>query len=73
VSLDTLPRTIRDAVIITRKLNIQYIWVDTLCILQDSALEWARESAKMDGIYSGATVVLAAATSKNDDEETFAR
>lgn len=34
ISMNGLPNTIRDAVIITRKLRAQYLWVDTLCILQ---------------------------------------
>lgn len=34
IALDTLPRTIRDAVVLTRLLEVRYLWVDSLCILQ---------------------------------------
>ena len=33
-TLDELPKTIRDAVVTTRMLDLQFLWVDTLCIIQ---------------------------------------
>jgi hypothetical protein len=49
-SMDQLPQTIRDAIDITRRLGIRYLWVDALCILQGDDLEahadWQRESSK---------------------------
>jgi hypothetical protein len=61
--LDTLPPTIRDAVIICRRLGFRYLWVDTLCIIQDSpnAEDWVQQSARMDEIYGNASLTLAAA------------
>jgi Heterokaryon incompatibility protein (HET) len=60
ISLESLPNTIRDAVIVARSLQINYIWVDALCILQDSVSDWARESAQMAAIYENAKVVIRA-------------
>ena len=34
--LNILPATIRDAISITKWLGYQYLWVDSLCIIQDS-------------------------------------
>jgi hypothetical protein len=60
ILLADLPKTISDAVMVARGLGIRYLWVDALCILQDSAVDWTTESAKMADVYSQAYVVIAA-------------
>ncbi|KAK3356684.1 heterokaryon incompatibility protein-domain-containing protein [Lasiosphaeria hispida] len=55
-----LPKTFQDAITVTRLLNIRYIWIDSLCIIQDSALDWATQSAKMAAVYSQSSITLAA-------------
>ncbi|KAK1981015.1 heterokaryon incompatibility protein [Colletotrichum cereale] len=57
------PRTIQDAVEVTRRLNLRYLWVDALCIIQDSARDWEVESAKMASVYHNAYLTIAAGTS----------
>ncbi|GAB1314570.1 hypothetical protein MFIFM68171_04780 [Madurella fahalii] len=52
--------TFRDAIRITRELGIRYLWIDALCIIQDSAEEWAQESVKMMSLYAMATVTISA-------------
>ena len=59
IPLDRLSQTIRDAVEIARTLSVPYIWVDALCILQDSPSDWAREAARMASVYSSAVFTLA--------------
>lgn len=72
IPIDTLPQTVRDAIVIVRKLGIQYLWVDALCILQGSHGEtqkdWEIESEKMADIYSRAflTILAALASSAHD-------
>lgn len=57
-----MPQTFRDAVLITRELGLEYLWIDSLCIVQDSQEDWEKESAKMGDIYrhlpatAGATI-----------------
>lgn len=46
IRLSDLPKTYLDAITITRHLGLRYIWVDALCICQDDADDWARESAR---------------------------
>jgi hypothetical protein len=58
---DELPQTIKDAVSITRALGIQYLWVDALCIIQDSQEDWEAESKKMADVYGGAFLTISAA------------
>ncbi|KAH7317398.1 heterokaryon incompatibility protein-domain-containing protein [Rhexocercosporidium sp. MPI-PUGE-AT-0058] len=60
IIFDELPLTISHAVQITRKLGIPYLWVDAICIIQDSPEDWQHEAAKMAGIYSRAVLTLAA-------------
>ncbi|KAF9773647.1 hypothetical protein IL306_008518 [Fusarium sp. DS 682] len=69
--LKEFPATIRDAIVVTRALDIQYLWVDSLCILQDSPEDWSREAPKMDDIYSHAEVVIAATASNNVNSGLF--
>jgi hypothetical protein len=53
------PKTFQNAFEITRALGIRYIWIDALCILQDSASDWKEESSKMGAIYSNSFVTIA--------------
>lgn len=59
--LEDLPASFRDAVLITRGLGFRYLWIDSLCIIQDtSAADWIIESAKMTHIYGNATITISA-------------
>lgn len=71
IAMSSLPKTFQDAIEITRQLGIEYLWIDSLCILQDSVEDWARESAKMTAIYSGAMVVIAADAARNGTKGCF--
>ncbi|KAH6868862.1 heterokaryon incompatibility protein-domain-containing protein [Alternaria rosae] len=59
--LDELPQTIKDAVFLTRKLRLKYLWVDAICIVQDNKKDIDKEIRKMDQIYRGALITFAAA------------
>ncbi|RSL58773.1 hypothetical protein CEP53_006027 [Fusarium sp. AF-6] len=63
VSLDMLPRTFRDAITVTRKLQFRYLWIDSLCIIQGDRDDWERESANMANIYANGILNLAASYS----------
>jgi hypothetical protein len=65
IPFDALPPTFRDAVVATRKLGYQHLWIDSLCIVQDDASDWEKESKKMVDIYQNAALVLAAETAEN--------
>src|SRR5437016_11506675 len=56
-----LPRTIMDAVFCTQKLGLKYLWVDSLCIIQDSLEDKAKEIGRMSSIYKNAYVTISAA------------
>ncbi|KAF8865675.1 HET-domain-containing protein [Acephala macrosclerotiorum] len=67
VSIDPsmLSKTAFDAVAITRGLGLRFLWVDTLCIVQDSQEDWKSESATMDAVYRNAIVTIAASSAKD--------
>lgn len=59
----SMPRTLQDAIRITHLLGFHYIWIDSLCILQDSQSDWKSEASNMNLIYKNAHVVIAAVSS----------
>lgn len=63
--LAEMPQTFVDAITVAGHLGIRYLWIDSLCICQDDADDWARESARMCDIYSNAHLVIAANRSDN--------
>ncbi|KAE8454639.1 hypothetical protein EG329_000262 [Mollisiaceae sp. DMI_Dod_QoI] len=73
IPVNDFPATLRDAIIITRSLRIKYIWIDALCIKQDSKEDWAREAAKMRDVYSGAVLTVVAANSPSTQSGIFAQ
>lgn len=56
----TLPQTFRDAIEVTRRLKIKYLWIDALCIIQDSQEDWRAEAAKMGHYYRNAHLTISA-------------
>lgn len=58
IKLDTLPQTLKDAIEVTKGFNVRYLWVDALCIKQDSAEDKAMEISKMHQYYRNASVVI---------------
>ncbi|RTE75713.1 hypothetical protein BHE90_009844 [Fusarium euwallaceae] len=65
VSLNNHSAVFNDAIWLCRQLGIDYIWIDSLCIVQDDAQDWEIESAKMAQYYSLAHLTIAAETSSN--------
>jgi hypothetical protein len=55
-----LPPLFQDAIIVTRQLGLRYIWIDSLCIIQDSTRDWETESSKMGGIYENSYITISA-------------
>jgi hypothetical protein len=71
IPLSDLPKTILDAVEITQKLGLQYLWVDALCIIQDSVKDWQTESANMGNIYNNAFFTIQASGAKDTQGGCF--
>ncbi|KAH6963116.1 heterokaryon incompatibility protein-domain-containing protein [Fusarium avenaceum] len=68
---DLLPRTFKDAVSIARALGIHYLWIDSLCIVQDDPDDWQAEALEMQNIYSGSTINIAASDAVDSNGGCF--
>lgn len=66
--LEVMPKTYRDALLLARLLSIKYIWIDSLCIVQDDSLDWQIEASKMCDVYSNAHLTIGAACAAGDKE-----
>lgn len=64
IATSTLPQTIQDAITVTRKLGLQYLWIDALCIIQDSASDIDAEITQMDRTYQNALLTISAASAE---------
>ncbi|KAF1830317.1 heterokaryon incompatibility, partial [Decorospora gaudefroyi] len=51
VAISELAKIFQDAIFTARSLGIGLLWIDSLCILQDSEEDWQGESAVMSEIY----------------------
>ncbi|KAL9616971.1 MAG: hypothetical protein Q9160_008198 [Pyrenula sp. 1 TL-2023] len=58
--ISDLPNTFHDAIIAAQMLGISYVWIDSLCILQDSREDWRREASAMKDVYKNAVCNVAA-------------
>lgn len=66
-----LPKTFQDTVSLTRALGVRWLWVDSLCILQDSDHEKLEESAKMDEIFGNSYLTIAATSAADSSDGLF--
>lgn len=57
---ENLTQTFRDAVAMTERLGYRYIWIDSLCIVQDKKEDWEAESAQIGMVYENCDLMLSA-------------
>ncbi|KAH7018102.1 heterokaryon incompatibility protein-domain-containing protein, partial [Microdochium trichocladiopsis] len=60
IAWEALPDLFHDAVSLTLGLGVSYIWIDSLCIVQDDVDDWEREAASMTRIFNNALLTIAA-------------
>ncbi|KAK4154088.1 heterokaryon incompatibility protein-domain-containing protein [Chaetomidium leptoderma] len=65
IDFASLPKSFRDAVIMAHTLGIEYIWIDSICIIQDSKEDWLRESARMGHVYEYAACTIMSAAAQD--------
>lgn len=73
VHISDLPNTFSDAIIVARKFKISYLWIDALCIIQDSTQDWLNESSKMGSIYKNSYLCIAGTVSKDNSSGLLER
>ncbi|KAK0649897.1 heterokaryon incompatibility protein-domain-containing protein, partial [Cercophora newfieldiana] len=65
IRVSTLQPTFQHAIRVVAMLGLRYLWIDSFCILQDSATDWETESALMGKVYRHASVNIAATSSSD--------
>jgi hypothetical protein len=68
---ERLPQTFQDAMKVAQYLGFKYIWIDSLCIVQDDVEDWRRESSLMSDVYGNSTLNIAATNAKDGSEGLF--
>jgi hypothetical protein len=56
--LADMPKTFKDAIELTRALDFKFLWIDSLCIIQDDSKDWEIESSKMCDVYANAILTI---------------
>jgi hypothetical protein len=66
-----LPQTFKDAINITKRLGLRFLWIDSLCIIQDDDEDWAREAANMSLIYTNTYLNISATSAQNGHQGCY--
>ncbi|KAF4631841.1 hypothetical protein G7Y89_g6293 [Cudoniella acicularis] len=71
IPFSALSKTFQDSIILTHKLGVEYIWIDSLCIIQDSGSDWEQEAARMGTVYQNALLTIAASAASDGQKGCF--
>jgi hypothetical protein len=71
IEFGELTKTFQDAILATRELGLRYLWIDSLCILQDCQEDWQRESALMTQVYSNSLCNISATAAEDGSGGLF--
>ncbi|KAK7217390.1 hypothetical protein V2G26_005393 [Clonostachys chloroleuca] len=73
IKIDLLPQTFRDAIQLTSEIGINYLWIDSLCIVQDDDDDWEKKTNDMENVYQHAFLVIAADGASHSNGGCFVR
>ncbi|KAM5356528.1 hypothetical protein ACJ41O_003174 [Fusarium nematophilum] len=71
IPIEALPQNFQDACNIVKTLGHQYLWIDSLCIIQDDSEDWAIEAGRMASVYGSSWLNISAAASSNSNDGIF--
>ncbi|OCK78635.1 heterokaryon incompatibility, partial [Lepidopterella palustris CBS 459.81] len=71
INVSKLTKTFREAMETAKRLEVWYIWIDSLCIIQDSQEDWRIESALMGQVYEHSHCNIAASKAENGGDGCF--
>lgn len=71
IPISQLPATFKQAISIAWGLDIRYLWIDSLCIIQDDFSDWEREASRMGNVYAYAYLTISALSSADDSTGCF--
>lgn len=73
VSYERLPQTFRDFIQVVRRFHVRYVWIDSLCIVQDSRDDWETEAPKMRYVYGNSVCTIAASAADSHSGMSHSR
>jgi hypothetical protein len=68
IVVERFPETLQDAIWIAKRLGFEYLWIDSVCIVQDDDDDWAKQSEAMTQIYAGARLNISATSCENSEQ-----
>jgi hypothetical protein len=71
LTVSSLPKTFQDAIKMTLWFGVKYLWIDSLCIIQDSTDDWVQEASVMGSIYANGLCNLAATSAADGNGGLF--
>ena len=71
IPLASLPKVFRDAITVTRALGFDYLWIDSLCIIQDSQEDWLSEAEAMGSTFEKAFCTISATGAQDVSQGCF--
>ena len=72
MEISQVPKSLRDALKVAAKLKVHYLWIDSLCIIQDSTEDWQREAILMSDMYTNSWCNIAATKALDGRDGCFA-
>jgi hypothetical protein len=61
----SLPPLFQDVIRVVRDMGFQYLWIDSICIVQGDLEDWAKECGRMAGVYKDSAFTIAACAASN--------
>jgi hypothetical protein len=71
ILVQDLPTSYKEAISVCRALNISYIWIDSLCIIQDDKDDWTREASMMQDVYENSMLNICAYAAAENSQASF--
>jgi hypothetical protein len=71
IPIAELPQTFREAILVSKFLQIRYLWIDSLCIIQDNPSDWASEASQMHMVYSNSHCNISASHAEDSTKGLF--
>jgi len=65
VPLKGLSKTFQEAILAARHLGFQYLWIDSLCIVQGDIENWRGKGSAMRIVYGNSSLTIAATDAKD--------
>lgn len=72
IAWDILPRAFQQAVLLTKALGVRFLWIDSLCVVQDDPSDKLRASLELNDIYGNASLTIASASAAEPTKGLFA-